>query len=115
MPGKILYDGKNFKVKINISGVCPDKPRNSLNLKTKEIQKDAEKFDMMATQKLKEQRIIYENLKSDLDKNLKSNNWKKINSTVDDFTDLFKVEIPYKSSKEFVELLKKQETVKIGA
>ena len=85
-----------------------------LEEKKKKIQRDTATFDLVVYQKLKHERIMTEDLKVLMDTAIASNDFDKVNHVVNQIGDYFKVEIPYKTSSEFVEFVRSNEQIIIG-
>lgn len=75
----------------------------------------ASSFELVASQKLKEQRLRFENLRATLGGAITSGDYQTLNETLDGVADFLEVDVPYSSPEEFVTLLRRDGMMTIGS
>lgn len=69
----------------------------------KDIEQAKAEFNIQAIEALKKQRMQFENINGSIEKAFNGNDMESLNKALYSMADFFKVELPYKSTKEFVE------------
>ena len=85
-----------------------------LEQKTREIEENSSKFDLLVTQRMKERRLTYERAKRDLDRTLDANDWQGLDSVIDDYVEALDVKVPYSSTEQFVQMLNSGQVIVIA-
>ena len=82
-------------------------------LRKQKLQEASQQFDIIVSEKLKQQRIAVEKIRQTLNDSFKAKNFKTLNSALDDACALFCVEVPYRNTMEFMDYLRKNPQIVI--
>ena len=83
-------------------------------LRVERIKKDTSQFNLLVSEKLKQQRLKFEKIKFSFDQALESDDMGLINNAIDDFAEMFQVDIPYSSTEEFVDYIRSKDQILIA-
>lgn len=82
-------------------------------LRKQKLQEASLQFDIIVSEKLKQQRIAMEKIRQTLNDSFKAKDFETLNSALDDACALFCVEVPYKNTMEFMDYLRKNPQIVI--
>lgn len=82
-------------------------------LRKQKLQEASQQFDIIVSEKLKQQRIAMEKIRQTLNDSFKAKDFETLNSALDDACALFCVEVPYKNTMEFMDYLRKNPQIVI--
>ena len=99
----------NIKREIRIQRV-----KEIFNLRIQQLKKNTANFEIVVTEKLKEQRIKIETIKANISESISCGDFEALNNSIDQVADVFNVSIPYSNTKEFVEYIRANSKIKIA-
>ena len=83
-------------------------------LRKQKLQEASQQFDIIVSEKLKQQRIAMEKIRQTLNDSFKAKDFETLNSALDDACALFCVEVPYRNTMEFMDYLRKNPQIVIS-
>ena len=82
-------------------------------LRKQKLQEASQQFDIIVSEKLKQQRIAMEKIRQTLNDSFRAKDFETLNSALDNACALFCVEVPYKNTMEFMDYLRKNPQIVI--
>ena len=89
--------------------------REIFDLRINGIKEATKNFDIAAHETLKNQRAKFELLRGEIASALKNKDMVSLNDSIDNVADFFKVDIPYSSSEEFLQYVRRNDRIIVGA
>ncbi len=83
-------------------------------LRRQQIQEACAGFDLVVSEKLKEDRILFEELRTSINSSLKKKNFEELNYELDKLAKFLGTEIPYKNTEEFISFVRNNSVININ-
>lgn len=83
-------------------------------LRKQKLQEASQQFDIIVSEKLRQQRIAVEKIRQVLIDSFKTKDFDALNSTLDDACKLFGVKVPYNNTMEFMDYIRKNPQIVIA-
>lgn len=83
-------------------------------LRKQKLQEASQQFDIIVSEKLRQQRIAIESVRQLLIDGFSTKDFDALNSALDKACELFRVEVPYKNTREFMDYIRKNPQIVIA-